>query len=147
MERSLRGSRAGLVAAGLLAVGAIVEIARIVAHAPWPGLGVVHSPLIGALLAALWIVAAAGLVLHARSWRIAGVGWVAGWASVVTMLGHGLVTTWGGGLQVPSSKLGLLFVPGAVALAVLVRRTFLRGFLGPAPRQHARRALSPTLAR
>jgi hypothetical protein len=111
---------AGALCALLLAAAAL-EASRVVFGAPWPVDDAVFSHIISIGLAALWSAAAVALLLRDRSPAWATVAWTLSTLAPAAMVLHALFTRFLG------SWVGLLFLPAAIAAAVLAKKTFDRG--------------------
>jgi hypothetical protein len=125
-----RNRHFALAVAAVLLAGAFVEISRILTDRPWGVLPSTASHAAGAVLAALWTVAAVSLLLRHHGRVLAQTAFVLGIASPVAMLAHGLIT------GAVFARIGLLYVPLAAALALLVKGAFGSGELLRLRREH-----------
>jgi hypothetical protein len=117
-------------AATVLLAAAFVEVARMVANRPWGELPPAASHVAGGMLAVLWITAAATLLLRDRARAAAKTAFVLAVVAPVAMFAHGLIT---GAIY---ARIGLLYVPLAAALAMLVKGAFGGGELWRLRRRH-----------
>jgi hypothetical protein len=118
-----RNGRFALLAAALLLPLAAFELGRVVLNRPWGVFPPLPSHAVSVLLAVLWSTGAVAMLLRDRARLVAKLAFVAGVLSPIAMLVHGLVT--GGVLE----RWGLLYVPLAAALAVIVKQVFGDGEL------------------
>lgn len=107
----------------LFVASAALELLRVAADAPWPGLAPMASHLVSVILAVLWIGGVVAIALRRRSAFLAQAAWILAIAGVVVMVPHATVT------RLLGSWAGAIFLPLAIVGAVLVKKMFDRGEL------------------
>ncbi len=101
----------------ILAAGVLAETARLVE--PWPGFSATASRAVSAFLITLWSTAAIAVVRRNRPGPEPRAAWALAMAAALAMFIHGAVTRVGGGW------IGLTYVVAAVALAFVLKRSFV----------------------
>lgn len=106
-----------VLAVAILVAGVVAEAARLVM--PWIGFRSEASRGVSCFLMALWSVAALVVIGRGRLRSLANAAWAIAWTAALAMFVHGAVTRVGG------SVIGLLYLPAAIALGFLLKRSFI----------------------
>ena len=116
-----RHDRYAILAAGLLGIGVLFELFRLLPGHTWPGYAPILSRSVSASLIAVFGVTAVSAIFRRRHRVFASLAWTLGVLTPVFMVAHAAITRVGG------SGLGLLYVLLAAATGFAMKRTLDRG--------------------